>query len=366
MRVAIVHDWIDGYRGGERVLDELASMFPDAPIYTLFYDPVAVPSSISSRDIRYPVGLNRLRRFRKFLLPWLPGAIEALPLMDFDLVISTSSCVAKGVIINPTAKHLCYIHSPMRYVWDQQAHYLGNIEKIPIVGMIVRGLAKNLRLWDTVSAVRVDRFLANSSFVQSRVFRYYGRHSVVVHPPVDLERFRALVKAPDKNPYFLIAGAAVPYKRFDLAIAACERIGHRLIVAGDGGLLKGLRKIAGANTEFVADPAQDKFNELLSGAKALLYPGVEDFGILPIEAMACGTPVIAYRAGGALDYIEAGVNGLFFSEQTVDGLVEVLHAFRPDQFNAERVRSTANRFSRQAFIGNIEVQIGELLKGKNT
>jgi glycosyltransferase involved in cell wall biosynthesis len=362
LRVAIVHDWIDGYRGGERVLDELANLYPDAPIYTLFYNPAAVPQSLSQRDIRFPATLNRFRRFRKWLLPILPSAVESLKLMEFDLIISTSSCVAKGIIPHPSAKHICYIHSPMRYVWDQQAHYLGGVERLPIVGGMVRFLAMNLRLWDTVTAVRVDKFLANSNFVQSRVSRYYGRESIVVHPPVDLDRFLNLPKSVQARPYFLVAGPAVPYKRIDLAISACERLGRRLIVAGDGSLFKKWRKISGKNTEFVIGPSEQQFAELLAGADALLYPGIEDFGILPIEAMACGTPVIALKAGGALDYIVPDVNGIFFATQTVDALVGALEAFQVNQFVPTTIRETTAKFSRQEFVGKVRREIAELLK----
>jgi glycosyltransferase involved in cell wall biosynthesis len=341
-------------------------MFPTAPIFTLFYDATAVPRSLSARDIRYPRTLNRFRRFRKLLLPLLPSAIESLPLLDYDLVISTSSCVAKGVITHPAAKHICYIHSPMRYVWDQQSHYLGHLERIPVVGTIVRFVAMNLRLWDTVSAVRVDKFLANSSFVRSRVARYYGRDSTIVHPPVDLDRFFALAKGPRREPYFLVAGAAVPYKRFDLAIRACEKIGRRLVVAGDGSLLKKLRGMAGQNTTFVVNPSEEKFGELLAGADALLYPGVEDFGILPIEAMACGTPVVAFKGGGALDYIIPGVNGRFFATQSVDSLASILQSFRPDEFVAAEVRASTAKFGKLEFKAKVQREIDSLLKDVNT
>ncbi|RYZ83435.1 MAG: hypothetical protein EOP04_19960 [Proteobacteria bacterium] len=225
MRVAYVHDWLVTYRGGEKVLEALLELYPDAPIYTLFYSPAQMPASIQQRVVNVPKWLNRLKPLRKALLPILPAAIEALPLEDYDLVISTSSCVAKGVMIGPYAKHLCYIHSPMRYIWDQRQHYLNRERSFSPKEFLIHLLSQRLRIWDVSSNNQVDSFIANSSFVAKRIERYYARKAKVIHPPVDLERFFPTGNKGQKGDYFLAAGAFVSYKRFDLAIKACEELG---------------------------------------------------------------------------------------------------------------------------------------------
>lgn len=363
MRVAIVHDWIDGYRGGEKVLEELAAIYPDAPIYTLFFDQESAPDFLKGRDIRFPAGLNAFRKVRKALLPILPLAIEKMDLLEFDLIISSSSCVAKGVIARPDARHICYIHSPMRYIWDQQKHYLGSLVRLPLIGWIVQLLVTTLRIWDTVSAQRVSLFIANSNFVKQRVRAYYGRDAAVVYPPVATEKFAGLSKQIAESPYFLVAGAAVPYKRVDLAIRACEELGKRLVVAGDGDLLRQYRPLARNHTEFVDNPSATAFANLLAGATALLFPGVEDFGIVPIEAMACGTPVIAFSAGGALDYLIPDTNGLFFREQSVESLKSAIAKFDDKSFDAAAVRASVERFGKNSFKSGILAEVSKLLEG---
>ena len=361
-RVALVHDWLVTYRGGEKVLLELARMYPDAPIFTLFFKPDALPSELRDRNIIYPKGLQRFAFARKALLPLLPTFVEQLDLQGFDLVISTSSCVAKGVIPQPEARHLCYIHSPMRYAWDQRQHYLRSIPRIPGARGLWNYLMSRMRVWDVSSSARVDCFVANSTFVQSRVQRYYRRNSVVVHPPVEVERFTASRTSSDG--YFLAAGALVPYKRFDLAIAACEASGKRLVIAGDGPELHKLKRLAGRHTTFIQRPDDSQWANLMSKADALLFPGIEDFGIVPIEALAAGTPVIAMKAGGAIDYVLPGQTGLFFEEQTVTSLQHCLENFDASTFSVDALREFAMKFTQRAFQDRMKSVIEELTSGK--
>lgn len=363
MRVAFVHDWLVSYRGGERVLEAMLELYPSAPIFTLFYDPASMPESIRSRDVRTSPWLNRLRPFRKALLPLLPAAIEAFPLEDYDLILSTSSCVAKGVMVGPQSKHLCYIHSPMRYIWDQRQHYLVPSRNFSPREFIIHLLSSRLRIWDVTTNHRVDRFVANSGFVKSRVRRYYDRDASVVHPPVDINRFMNGSAQRAKQGYFLAAGAFVDYKRFDLAIKACERLGRRLLVVGSGPEERNLRKIAGPHTEFVIAPSAERWAEIFQAADALIFPGVEDFGITAIESLAAGTPLIAFKAGGALDFVVEGETGVFFKEATVESLIETIEKFSPAMFSRERLQEFSRGFSKENFLEKIRLEIDSVWGG---
>ena len=360
MRVAYVHDWLVTYRGGEKVLEALLELYPEAPVYTLFYSPSAMPESIRRRTIHVPKWLNRLKLLRKALLPLLPSAIESLPLEDYDLVISTSSCVAKGVMVGPHAKHLCYMHSPMRYIWDQRQHYLNRNRSFSPKEFLIHVLSQRLRIWDVSSNNQIDSFIANSSFVARRIARYYGRPAKVIHPPVELERFFPLVAKVTKGDYFLVAGAFVAYKRFDLAISACEQLGFKLKVVGSGPEEKRLRKVAGSNTEFVIKPNGDDWVKLFQGAKALLLPGIEDFGITAIEALAAQTPLIALKAGGAIDFVEEGRTGLFFEQPTLESLKAAILQFDKLEFNADTLTTFAKRFSKKSFLEKIRQELNAL------
>jgi glycosyltransferase involved in cell wall biosynthesis len=361
LKVAYVHDWLVTWRGGEKVLEALASLYPEAPIYTLFHTPGEMPPSLRSRDIRTPKGLAGLTKVRKLLLPFLPAAIESLPLFEYDLIISTSSCVAKGVLPGPQGRHFCYIHSPMRYIWDQRGEYLESLKWVPGARSLISMISANLRLWDIVSSSRVDRFVANSQFVGQRVKRYYNRESTVIPPPIELERFSWDPNAKSSE-YFLAAGAMVAYKRFDLAIRACEALGKRLIIAGSGPMEKQLRAMAGRHTEFVISPDNATMVKLLQGASALLFPGIEDFGMIAVEAMACGTPVISLRGGGALDYVTEGRTGLYFDEPREESLIPVLERFQAKNFSPANLTEMAAGFSREAFLRKIKREISTMLE----
>lgn len=361
MKVALVHDWLVSYRGGEKVLAALAELYPRAPIYTLFYAPGTMPVELRQRTIHVPKLLNKFLPFRKLLLPLLPHMIEALPLFDYDLLISTSSCVAKGVIPGPGAKHLSYIHSPMRYIWDQRDEYLKKLTSIPGARSLVHYLSKGLRQWDTVSTHRIDSLVVNSSFVGSRVKKYYGRNSTVIHPPIDCDFFQAPSTPTSQGDYWLAAGAWVSYKRFDLAIAACEALKQPLVIAGSGPEEKNLKKLAGPYTKFQHSPSQTQLRTLLQGARGLLFPGVEDFGMIAIEAMACATPVLALKAGGALDFIKPGSTGEFFDEAQVDTLIAAMQRFDRRNFPREELVGFSRGFSKEAFQTKAQAAIAAMM-----
>jgi len=364
MRVAFVHDWLVSYRGGERVLEALLELYPDAPIYTLFYKPGSMPPSIAERTIIVPAWSRLFLPLRKVLLPFLPIMIESLPLERYDLVISTSSCVAKGIVSGPTSQHLCYIHSPMRYIWDQRDHYLGSLRRLPILREMISGISTFLRLWDTASSTRVDRFVANSTFVAQRVRKYYGRDAKVVPPPVDIQPFIKPVDAPTGQslPYFLMAGAFVSYKRFDLAIDACRQSGKRLVIAGSGPQMKDLQRRSNNQVSFEVNPSKERWTSLFQHAEAFLFPGVEDFGITAIEALAAGTPVIAYQAGGALDFVRPGITGIFFQEASAESLADCLNKFEKSHFSTVTLRNFAQDFTKELFLTRMRHEIAQVLE----
>ncbi|MFW7381200.1 MAG: glycosyltransferase [Oligoflexus sp.] len=364
MRVAFVHDWLVSYRGGERVLEALCELYPDAPIYTLFYQPDSMPASFANRQIITPAWSRALLPLRKALLPVLPMMIESLPLERYDLVISTSSCVAKGIVTAPDSFHLCYIHSPMRYIWDQREHYLGSLRRIPIIREMVSCISSFLRIWDTASSTRVDRFIANSTFVAKRVRKYYGRDAGVIHPPVDVEPFQIAQAAPfaENEPYFLAAGAFVSYKRFDLAIEACRLAKKKLVIAGSGPELQALQKMAKGRVIFDVRPSKERWTSLFQHAEALLFPGVEDFGITAIEAMAAGTPVIAFQAGGALDFIQPNKTGLFFTEALPESLAACLETFEKSHFSTVDLQNFARDFTKGQFLTRMKLELEQAVE----
>ena len=361
-KVALVHDWLVSYRGGEKVLEALSELYPDAPIYTLFYNPKKIPAFLRNKQIIYPRRLNKFRWLRKLMLPFLPSQIESLEIRGFDLVISTSSCVAKGIILDPQTKHLCYMHSPMRYIWDQRQNYFARFSKIPIVSTVLHFLLARLRVWDFISAQRVDVFLANSNFVAKRIQNFYRRDSFVVHPPVDVGKFSERRSIQTKRQDFYLAAVAfVPYKRFDLVISAFNKSGKKLVIAGDGPLREKLRSQAYQNIRFVISPPDEELISLMQQAKAFIFPMVEDFGIVGVEALAAGLPVIALKKGGVLDFIEEGRNGIYFLEQTPESLNDSVERFETITFDHELIRQSAERFSKFEFHKKIRAEVLRLL-----
>lgn len=347
-KVALVHYWLVNMRGGEKVLQSLAGMFPDAPIFTHAVDRAALAPDLQIRDIRTTF-IQRLpqasRRYQQYL-PLMPLALEELDLRGYDLVISSESGPAKGVIVGPGTAHICYCHSPMRYIWDMYHDYLDK-SSFP-VRLMMRPLCHYLRMWDQSSAVRVDQFVANSRYVAERVRKFYGRTSEVVAPPVQVEAF---TPADGKEDYYLFFGELVGYKRADLAVEAFRASGRKLVVAGKGEQFHALRKAAPPNVTFTGTLSFSEVKYYLTKAKALVFPGVEDFGIIPVEAMASGTPVIAFRKGGALDSILEDRTGVFFDDQSVESLNSAIDRFESgiSGITLENMLAQARQFSPDQF-----------------
>jgi glycosyltransferase involved in cell wall biosynthesis len=355
-RPALVHDWLTGMRGGEKVLAAIASLLPAAPIYTLFHFPGSVDQELEAHPVRTSF-LQRapgLRRHYRRYLPLFPTAIEEFDLAGHDLVISSSHCVAKGAIAPPGSFHLCYCHTPMRYAWDQEHAYFPRRRG---VGARLRGLVlSRLRTWDVASAARVDLFVANSRFVAERIGRYYGREAEVVHPPVDVDFFTPGPAAPpaagrEGAGYALMVTALAPYKRVELAMEACAKLGLELRVVGTGPEEARLRRLGDGRTRLLGRVSGEELRELYRGARCLVQPGVEDFGIAPVEALACGTPVVALGRGGVLDVVEDGVHGLLVAaEGDAEALAEAIDKAAGMGFNQLNLRSRAEAFSTVRFL----------------
>lgn len=355
-RVAIVHDWLTGMRGGEAILDAICEIFPEADLYTLLWtDPVMSPKILNGRKIhtsylQYLMWIPGLRRGYRKLLPLFPHAISTLDLSQYDLVISNSHCVAKGVSrLKPGGVHVSYISTPMRYVWDMFDEYFGPGRAGFLTRILARLVRKPLQKWDQRSNAHVNVFMANSRFVQKRIQDFWGRESVVVHPFVDLSRF--LQYSPNPQDYYLIVSALAPYKRIDLAIEAFKALGLKLKILGKGQDEEKLRAMAAPNIEFLGGLDNRAVTELYLGAKALIFPGIEDFGITPLEAMAAGRPVIALGRGGLLDTV-TDKTGILYSDYSVEGLVTAVRQFEAEalQFGEVDCRARAKEFSRAVFV----------------
>ena len=352
MRTAIVHEWLDTLGGSEKVLEQLLLAFPHADLYVIVdFFPAPLRSLLHGRTPR-PSFIQRLpfarRHFRRYL-PLMPFAVEHFDLSSYSLVISNSHAVAKGVLTNSSQTHICYCHTPMRYAWDLQHEYLrsARLERGPL-SWIARAALDRLRRWDLRTAPRVDLFLTNSTYVAARIRKTYAREAVVIPPPVDTAFFQPS-DAPRQDWYFT-ASRLVPYKRTDLLVEAFSRLPDRkLIVAGDGPLLPRCRSIAGPNIEFLGHVSDQELRRRLQQTRAFLFAAEEDFGILPVEAQACGTPVICYGRGGVLDSVLPDLTGIFFDAQTPASIHETVRRFESMTFHPSVLRDNASRFSIAAF-----------------
>ena len=347
LKVAIVHDWLVSYAGADRVVDCMHHVFPDAPIYTLVYDQNKMPEWFKDYDIRttYIQKLPFATRLYKALLPWMPRAFEALDLSEYDLVISSCSSCSKGVITRPDAVHICYCNTPTRYIWDFYYTYRDNAN--PLVRAVLPGQIYKLRQWDKCAADRVDYFIANSHYIAQRIKKYYRRDSDVIYPCVHIN------EAPfvPKEDFYLVVGRFTWYKRMDLAVAACTKLGRRLVVIGTGDEERALRAMAGPTVEFKGSLSDAEIREYYLRAKAFLFPGEEDFGITPVEAQSAGTPVLAFHRGGACETVVDGKTGLFFEAQTPDSLADCIQRFEREGVacSPEEIREHSRKFSEARF-----------------
>ncbi|OIO51857.1 MAG: glycosyl transferase [Parcubacteria group bacterium CG1_02_44_65] len=358
MKVALVHDYLNQYGGAERVLEAFCQIFPEAPIYTLFYDKKKTGHAFDRRRVEtsFLQKIPLVRSHHRPFLMLMPIAIEQFDLSEYDLVLSDSASYAKGVVVGPQALHICYCHTPIRYAWDDSHRYIEEFGYPGLVKKIIPFFMNYIRFWDSKAAQRVDEFIANSRFVANRIKKYYRRDAKVIYPPVNSSHFY-LSGRPGK--YFLMVGRFLPYKRFDLAIEAFNRLGQPLKIVGDGPDRKRLKKIAKSNIEFVGLVSEEKLRDYYANCLAFIFPQEEDFGITAVEAMAAGRPVIAYRAGGALEIVQEGLTGIFFNEQEPESLMAVLKSFRSDDFSPELIRQKALEFDQEKFKEKIRKFIDE-------
>ena len=367
MRIALVHDWLTGMRGGEKVLSQMCQLFPQGDLLTLLH----VPGSCDDPIERMPIitsplnDLPGVRHYYRYLLPLMPWAIERLAARKYDLIISSSHCVAKGVIRSSDSLHICYCHTPMRYAWDQGSTYDRNLGP---AGWALKAVRGHLQGWDLCSVGRVDHFIANSRNVARRIQRTYGRPAEVIYPPVDTEFFTP--GTGQREDFYLMVTALAPYKQVGLAVEAFAKLGRPLRIIGSGQLLRRLRRRAGLNIEFLGWQDDLTVREHYRRCRALVFPGEDDFGMVPVEAMACGTPVIACAAGGALEtVIDAGgksssePTGLLYEPGTVDGLVSAVRSFEEieDRFESEHSVVRARRFSKSIFLDGFKKTVAALL-----
>jgi glycosyltransferase involved in cell wall biosynthesis len=360
MRVALVHDWLTGMRGGEKILEVLCELYPGADIFTLFHRRGTVSPTIERHRIRTSV-LQRLpfasTQYRRYL-PLFPFAVEQFDLDPYELVVSASHCAAKSVIPPGRARHLCYCFSPMRYAWDQFDAYFGP-ERVGKAASrwFYRPVMARLARWDAATAHRVDRFVAISRHVAGRIARYYNREASIVYPPVDTAFYRPAAVPPESH--FLIVSALVPYKRIDLAIEACRQAGATLRIVGDGPERERLERQVAGNVAFLGPLTNEEIRDEYRRAQAVILPGEEDFGIVPVEALACGRPVVALGRGGALETVTDGDTGVLFSEPTPASLASALERVAAMRVDSERLRQQAERFSRERHVQQMRALIDD-------
>lgn len=362
MKLAIVCSWLNQYGGAERVLEVLHAMYPEAPIYTSLYVPEALPAAYRSWDIRSSF-LNRLplrSRLHQFLLPLYPLAFESLDLRGYDVVLSMTSAFGHGVITQEHTRHVCYCLTPTRFLWNYHTY----MEREGVGRLARAGLPlfmKNLRLWDRAAADRVDEFIAISRTVQQRIAKVYRREARIIPPPV---RIPARPPEVAQGDYYLVVSRLVPYKRIDLAVEAFGQLGYPLRVVGEGRARRALEARAGRNVQFLGYLSDEETRRQMAGCRALIFPGEEDFGLTPLEAMGVGRPVIAYGAGGALDYVEPGRTGVLFSEQTPEALAEAVRQAEGCTFDAEALIAHARQFDEEHFARRLAAALEQAAQGR--
>lgn len=360
MRVALVHDYLNQYGGAERVLEAFCEIWPDAPIFTLVYDEQKTGRAFAGRQIKTSF-LQKIPLAKKHHRPFLmlmPVAIEQFNLSKYDLIISDTASFAKGVITNPQALHVCYCHTPTRYVWDDSHKYIEEFNYPSLVKKLIPIFLNYLRVWDEAAADRPDKYLANSNFVASRIKKYYKREAQVIYPPVKTSLFYTVSQPAD---YFLVVARFLPYKKVDLAIEAFNILGWPLKIIGDGPERGRLKKIARSNIEFVGLVPEAELRKYYANSQALIFPQEEDFGLTAVEAMSSGRPVVAFKNGGALEIVKEEETGIFFEEQTPESLIKALKKFSGLKFNPEFIRQRALSFDKEIFKQKIKGFVEENL-----
>lgn len=356
MNIAIIHDWLTNFAGAERVLKEISEIFPEADIFTSVVDKKQT-GGIKIEKIRatylqkIPFAISK----RQLLIPLMPLAFENLDLRKYDLVISNTSSMAKGVITKVETPHICYCHTPTRYLWEPQLDSRASNSRLKLK------INHKLRIWDRLAAMRPDYYIANSENIKNKIWKYYRRQSVVVYPPVDVGRFKVYPKEQIKD-YYLCVGRLIPYKKVDLAIEAFNDLKKPLYVVGDGSERKKLQKLAGPTIKFLGHLGDQDQAKVYGQAKAFVFPANEDFGIVPLEAMASGRPVIAYGAGGALETVTEGITGTLFSEQTPQCLISAVRDFDPSRYDPTRLRQRAMNFDNTTFRKNFKETVLEMVE----
>lgn len=362
MRVAIVHDWLNQIGGAEGVLEELAEMFPEAPVYTSMYWPSVMPAAYRKWDIR-TTWMDRLPGIHRHHQPYLllyPLAFGGLDLGDYDLVISNKSGFCMGVQTSPETRHLCYCLTPTRFVWD----FDGYVQREQVGGAarrLIRPFLGWLRRWETAAAARVHTFIAISREIRSRIERFYERDSTIIYPPVDTKQFIPKQVRSDDG-YYLIVSRLVPYKRIDLAVKAFTELGLPLWIGGSGRDRPSLEALAGPNVRFLGRVPDAALGSLMAGCRAFVFPGLEDFGITPVQAMAAGRPVVAYAGGGALDTVVEGLTGTFFREQTPESLMEAVLRIDGADFDPGAIRAHAEQFDAEVFRARVREFVREQMR----
>ncbi len=357
-RTAMVHDWLTIPGGSEKVVLEVLKLLPGADVFTSVYEPANWGDAFAGHRVQASF-LDRIPKARTQypkLLPLMNRAFESFDLADYDLVVSSSHSCAKNVLTGPDTLHVCYCHTPMRHAWEPR--YLQMEPMGAAARLAARALLPRLRRDDLVGAARPDVYVANSSFVARRIAKYYRREAHVVHPPVEVGAH--LARARDPQDYYLVLGRVVPYKRVDLAVAACAKLGRKVKVVGTGRGMDAARAAAGPGAEFLGFVPDEDLGGLLAGARALLFPGAEDFGIVPVEAQAAGVPVIAYGVAGVLDSVVEGRTGVFHQEQSVDAIAAAIEAFEASSFDEDEIRENARSFAPERFRARMDALLAAL------
>jgi glycosyltransferase involved in cell wall biosynthesis len=360
MKVAIIHYWLVGMRGGEKVIETLCDLYPQADIFTHVYAPDMISEKIRKHKITcsFISSLPRAEKMYKTYLPLMPMALEHLDLRGYDLIISSESGPAKGVLAPANAVHVCYCHTPMRYIWNMYHDYRHGAGRLTKAMMPI--FSHYLRMWDVSSAHRVDSFVANSATVAARIRRYYGVAAEVIYPPVDVGAFH-VAKPAEIGDFYLMAGELVSYKRPDLAVKAFNQLGSKLIVIGGGDMLDELRRMAGPTVEILGQQPFSVLKDHYARCQALVFPGEEDFGMVPVEAMASGRPVIAFGRGGAMETVVDGETGLFFEEQSVEAIVAAIKRFEYFTVDSTKISDHAGRFSSDHFLRKFKHHVDVLM-----